>query len=147
MRGLEAEVRERPPAPAPPAQRVQAGLVDKCCVSSVRRLRGLLLAPPLCRALRSTGAGEGRRDAFGDRALSGQVRKTLRGRDRRPLSHSRHARLHYSVIAPTPSELCLADGATGRSDARAVELPISVWAYFRPGIGVKFGIRAETILA
>ena len=84
MRGLEAEVRERPPAPAPPAQRVQAGLVDKCCVSSVRRLRGLLLAPPLCRALRSTGAGEGRRDAFGDRALSGQVRKTLRGRDRRP---------------------------------------------------------------
>ena len=62
-------------------------------------------------------------------------------------THSRHARLRYSVIAPTPSELCLADGATGRSDARAVELPISVWAYFRPGIGVKFGIRAETILA
>src|SRR6516162_10404365 len=84
MRGLEAEVRERPPAPAPPAQRVQAGLVDKCCASSVRRLRGLLLAPPLCCALRSTGAGEGRREAFGDRALSGQVRKTLRGRDRRP---------------------------------------------------------------
>jgi hypothetical protein len=38
------------------------------------------------------------------------------------------ARQRYSVVAPTPSELCLADGAAGRSDARAVELPISVRA-------------------
>jgi hypothetical protein len=43
-----------------------------------------------------------------------------------PYAHSRHVRLRYSVIAPIPSELCLADGAAGRSNGRAVELPISV---------------------
>src|SRR6516165_2654480 len=55
------------------------------------------------------------------------AQKTLRGRHGRPpCTHSRHARLRYSVVVPTPSELCLADGAAERSDGRAVELPISV---------------------
>ena len=54
--------------------------------------------PSLPRPQVSTGAGEGCRDAFGNRALSETSAENIEGpRSATPFSHSRHARLRYSI--------------------------------------------------